>query len=123
MPRDKHYYNYIIDIIEKIERIKEKVKVEDFDNFIENNDLQEILEYNLMIIGEAVSKIPIEVLKKYNSDDFYWRQIKDMRNYLIHQYWGVSLEMVWEVATKDILELELYCKEMLTKEIILKVKQ
>jgi len=116
MPRNKHYYNYIIDIIEKIARIKEKVKGEDFDSFIDNNDLQEILEYNLMIIGEAVSKIPIEILKKYNSDDFYWRQIKDMRNYLIHQYWGVSLEMVWEVVTKDILELEVYFKEMVTKE-------
>jgi uncharacterized protein with HEPN domain len=116
MSRSKHYYNYIIDIFDRIERIKNKIKQTSFENFIKNSDLQEIIEYNLLIIGEAVSKIPNEVLIKYNSDTFYWRQIKDMRNFLIHQYWGVSLEMVYQVAKGDILELEKYIKEMIIEE-------
>lgn len=116
MSRSKHYYNYIVDIVEKINRIKSKMKDVEFEEFIENNDLQEIIEYNLMIIGEAISKIPSEILEKYNSETFYWRQIKDMRNYLIHQYWGVSLEMVYQVATEEILELEKYLDIMIQKE-------
>jgi uncharacterized protein with HEPN domain len=39
-----------------------------------------------------------------------------MRNFLIHQYWGVSIEMVYQVATEDILELEAYVNEMIKKE-------
>jgi len=116
MSRNKHYYNYIIDIFDRIERIKNKTKQTSFENFIENSDLQEIIEYNLLIIGEAVSKISSEVLIKYNSDPLYWRQIKDMRNFLIHQYWGVSLEMVYQVATVDILDLEKFIEKMIIEE-------
>lgn len=109
-------HNFIVDIFEKINKIKLKIKNISFEEFLSNSDLQDIIEYNLLIIGEAVSKLPNEVLSKYNADLFYWRQIKDMRNFLIHQYWGVSLEMVYQVATKDILVLEKYIEIMLEKE-------
>ena len=39
-----------------------------------------------------------------------------MRNFLIHQYWGVSLEMVYQVATIDILDLEKFIEEMIREE-------
>ena len=116
MSRNKNYYNYIIDIFDRIDRIKQKIKNTSFEGFIENSDLQEIIEYNLLIIGEAISKVPNEILVKYNSDPIYWRQIKDMRNFLIHQYWGVSLEMVYQVATLDILDLEKFIEEMIIEE-------
>lgn len=116
MSKQKQAYNYMVDILEKIAKIKNKIEGKTLEQFIENEDLQEIIEYNLLIIGEAISKIPIEVLLKYNDEKFYWRQIKDMRNFLIHQYWGVSLEMVYQVAVKDIFELENYMKEMVKKE-------
>lgn len=64
MPRNKHYYNYIIDIFDRIDRIKQKIKDTSFEDFIENSDLQEIIEYNLLIIGEAISKVPNEILIK-----------------------------------------------------------
>ena len=114
--KPKQTYNYIVDIIEKIKKIKSKIKNINVEEFKKNSDLQEIIEYNLLIIGEAVSKIPIEILIKYNEEQFYWRQIKDMRNFLIHQYWGVSLEMVYQVAVNDILELESYINEMIKNE-------
>ena len=86
-----------------------------FEEFLEDSDLQDIIEYNLLIIGEAVSKIPVELLTSYNTQS-YWRQIKDMRNLLIHHYWGVSLEMVYQVAKIDILELENYINLILENE-------
>ena len=43
--------NYLIDVYEKIQRVKEKMDQVSFEDFKQNQDLQEIIEYNLMIIG------------------------------------------------------------------------
>ncbi|MGL4970483.1 MAG: HepT-like ribonuclease domain-containing protein, partial [Cetobacterium sp.] len=83
---------------------------------VEDEDLEIIVEHSLMIIGEAISKIPQEILLKYYDNSGYWRQIKDMRNLLIHQYWGVSIEMVFYVATKKIDELEIFIDKIIIGE-------
>ena len=65
--------NYLIDVYEKIQRVKEKMDQVSFEDFKQNQDLQEIIEYNLMIIGEAISKVSTETLLKLHSDSMYWR--------------------------------------------------
>lgn len=107
---------YLVDIKEKIAKIKSKSKDKKLQDFIDDEDLEIIVEHSLMIIGEAISKIPQEVLLKYYDNSSYWRQIKDMRNLLIHQYWGVSIEMVFYVATKKIEELESYIDKIIIGE-------
>jgi len=58
----------------------------------------------LEIIGEAVNHLPDEIRKNY--PDVPWRQISGMRNVIIHEYFGVTMEMIWLVATEDIVELK-----------------
>lgn len=106
-------YNFTLDVKERINRISKEMRLTTYEEFKVNERLQESLEYNLMIIGEAISNIPIDILKKYNEDDFYWRQIKDMRNLLIHHYWGTSLETLFEVSLKEIPILEEYIDKLI----------
>ena len=58
--------------------------------------LQLAFERSLEIIGEAVSKLPDELKETYPQIE--WSKIKAMRNLLIHVYWGVNQEVVWDVA-------------------------
>lgn len=97
---------YLMDIIEKINRIKKKISNISYREFVENEDLTDIIFLNVMIIGEAVSQLDSELLFKINSDKRYWRRIKDTRNYLIHEYHGVDFKILYDVATKRMDELE-----------------
>ncbi|MGL5355155.1 MAG: HepT-like ribonuclease domain-containing protein [Cetobacterium sp.] len=116
MYKKRELENYLIDIKEKIAKIKSKTENKKLQDFVEDEDLEIIVEHSLMIIGEAISKIPQEILLKYYDNSGYWRQIKDMRNLLIHQYWGVSIEMVFYVATKKIDELEIFIDKIIIGE-------
>lgn len=54
----------------------------------------------LEIIGEAVKNLPADLKEKY--PHIPWKQIAGMRDMLIHEYAGVSLERVWKVVTDDL---------------------
>lgn len=56
------------------------------------------------MIGEAAAKISIET--KNNYQNINWREISDMRNFLIHEYYEVSNNIIWETANKDIPKLK-----------------
>lgn len=56
----------------------------------------------------------LDILEAYK--DVEWKDIAGMRDKLIHFYFGVKLEIVWVVATKEISELESKIKEILEKE-------
>jgi len=52
------------------------------------------------IIGEAVGKLPEEIKRKRS--DVEWQDIKDFRNLLTHEYFGVDLEIVWQIIQDDL---------------------
>jgi uncharacterized protein with HEPN domain len=56
------------------------------------------------IIGEAGKKIPSEI--KIQSNDIPWREISGMRDLLIHDYFGVNINVVWETVKNDFPKLK-----------------
>jgi uncharacterized protein with HEPN domain len=55
----------------------------------------------LEVLGEAVRNIPPSVRKEY--PDFAWQEVAGMRDKLIHEYFGVDTEIIWDTISEDIL--------------------
>jgi uncharacterized protein with HEPN domain len=55
---------------------------------------------NFIIIGEAASRLPEDV--KNTHQDIPWRLMSDMRNFAVHEYWGVEVSTIWETILKDL---------------------
>jgi uncharacterized protein with HEPN domain len=102
---------YIDDILESTNAIEIYLKDKNYDDFIENRMLYAATIRELEIIGEAIGKISQVIKEKYTFIDY--RTIKDFRNVLAHEYFGVDMEIVWIIATEkipvlkqDILKME-----------------
>lgn len=92
---------YILESIELIERYTKNLSEDDFAKSIQ---IQDSAIRRLEIIGEAIGKFPEEI-KKLNPD-VQWNEISGMRNFLIHEYFGVSIHLVWNTIKKDIPKLK-----------------
>jgi len=68
----------------------------DKEQFLIDETAKRAVARSIEIIGEAVKKVPADVQEKYPSIE--WRIIAGMRDKLIHHYFGVDYEIVWDVA-------------------------
>lgn len=97
-------------ILESIIWIEKDVKGLSKEEFLANVPIQDAVIRRIEIIGEAVRNIPADLRKDYPVVP--WQNISGMRDKLIHGYFGVDLELVWEVVKKDIPPLKKQIKEM-----------
>ena len=91
-------------ILESISLIEEYTKDRKKSEFIKSKQLQDSVIKRIEIIGEAMKNIPHEFKDIHNK--IPWKQIVGMRDILIHQYFGVDLNLTWEVIEKDLPELK-----------------
>ena len=80
-----------------------------FEDFSNNELIQDGVIRNLEIIGEAVKNLPDDIKKDY--PEVEWRKIAGLRDILIHAYFGVDLEIIWDIVRNKVPEL----KEMVRK--------
>lgn len=98
-------------IMESILNIEEFSKGLDFAEFSANRMKQSAIIRELEVIGEAAKNLPPEFTAKH--PDVPWTRIAGMRDKLIHHYFGLNLERVWEVLEKDLPELKPKIKRLL----------
>lgn len=89
-------------ILKAIGLIREFVLDVDEAEFMEDSKIQSAVQYQFLIIGEAIRYIDNQILSKYN---YPWHIPRSFRNYIIHVYHGIKLERIY-FATQDLSELE-----------------
>lgn len=106
---------FLYDIEDSILNIQKQVKPLSFEEFMENEVVIGYVERQLEKIGEAINqiqKLDNELLNLVNTDKKYWENIKGIRNRLIHEYWGTSMEMIYEISVDEMDELLLYIEKV-----------
>ena len=101
-------------MIEACERILEYVKGLTKDKYIVNTMVQDAVLRNIMVLGEATSNL-YECLPELETKypQIAWIDIYGMRNRIVHGYFFINRDLVWEVATQRIPELNKQLLEVL----------
>lgn len=84
------------------------------DEFLHDETLKRAFVRSLEIIGEATKQIPDNLKQKYSHVE--WRAMAGMRDRLIHGYFGVDYDIVWDAATNKVPALNREIEEILRSE-------
>ena len=115
MPKgERQYIHFIEDIVNAVKKVERYTKSLDYEDFIDDEMAVDAVIRNFEVIGEAVNNIPDEVRKKY--PDVEWSEAVGFRNVMIHNYFGLDLEAVWDTITKNIPDLKKHIKKVLDSE-------
>jgi uncharacterized protein with HEPN domain len=98
------YLDFINDIKDEIQNIEEYVDSLSYEDFIRDGKTLRAVIKCFEIIGEAVKNIPTEIREKY--PDIPWKDMAGMRDKLIHEYFGIDYEILWQTIKFRIPEIK-----------------
>jgi len=111
MKKDRAYLQHILDAISDVKKFTKDVTKEEF---CENKEKQYAVLRALEIIGEATKNISKQSKAKYPGVP--WRDVAGMRDKLIHGYFGVNLELVWETVKNELPRLKKQISKILKED-------
>jgi uncharacterized protein with HEPN domain len=92
-------------MVERIERIQQFVEGLDRDAFLQDAKTTDAVVRNLQVIGEAAARLPSEIKERH--PDVPWGRIVGLRNRIVHAYFDVDLELVWNIVGQELPVLAL----------------
>lgn len=107
----REYGDYIQDVVDAMDKAMEFTENISFDQFTKDDKTVFAVVRALEIIGEAVKNLPEDFRKDY--PDIPWKDIAGMRDKLIHEYFGVVMELVWETVKEKIPDIKPFFEKML----------
>jgi uncharacterized protein with HEPN domain len=101
------------DILEAIKNIQSFTKNISFDQYVADLKTRHAVERNFSIIGEAVARLENSLKEQYQHIN--WRQVKDFRNIIIHDYFGIDDTIVWDIIRFDLNQLQTDIQELIKR--------
>lgn len=112
-PRDWRFR--LEDMLQAIEEINQFTQDLTHDRFCADIRTMKAVLYSLAVIGEAARNVPEEV--KVDYPEIPWRDMSDMRNVVIHEYFGVDPDILWETIHNDLPSLQVLLNSILRQNI------
>lgn len=102
------------DIYNAIDRIEQYIKNTSFDTFSDDQKTVDAVVRNLEIIVEAANRLPDEFKEKHSKIE--WYKVVGLRHRIVHEYFGIDLEIIWQILHKDLPELKQKIVEIMEEE-------
>ena len=96
----RHERLRILDILDAIDRITSYVEGTSYEDFLADRKTQDAVTRNIEIIGEAARSLPAEFKERHA--EIPWDEIVGMRNVIVHQYFGILPDVVWDVVRNEL---------------------
>lgn len=101
------------DMLAEIAVVEATLQGLSFEDFVQQQQALRVVLYSLAVIGEAVASV-LDTLESL-SETIPWRDIRGMRNAVIHEYFQVDLEIIWRTAQSDLPALKMALQQILEK--------
>lgn len=88
------------DILDAIDRVSSYVQGMTYPDFLADRKTQDAVTRNIEIIGEADCSLPGEFKEQH--PDVPWEEIVSMRNVIVHEYFGILPDVVWDVIENEL---------------------
>ena len=96
---ERDWKRRIEEILDAIDRIKSYTEGLDFEAFAANSLVTDAVSYRFIVIGEAANQVPAVIQSR--APMIPWRNMRDMRNVVAHNYRGLNLRVVWLTLTEN----------------------
>jgi len=105
---------YLRHILDEVIYLESRVEGLSKEEFIQDETLRRAFVRSLEVIGEATKNIPAELRQKYSYVE--WRAMAGMRDRLIHRYFGIDYDLVWDVVTNKVPMLHQEIRQVIRDE-------
>lgn len=111
MKKDEVFIKHILD---EIDFLKMQSRNLEFEDLVKNEVLKRAFPRSFEIIGEAAKNLSDPLKEKY--PEIEWKKIVGMRDRLIHVYFGINWDILWDVVKNKLPEIEKSIKTIKEKE-------
>ncbi len=91
------------DMLDSAKKIKRYTKDYDYETFTSDDKTRDAVVRNFEIIGEAANRISPEF--RNANPEIEWKRIRGFRNRIVHDYFGIDYEIVWQIVSLYLDEL------------------
>ena len=112
---ERTYLDFLQDILYCLEKAQSFIAGMTFEEFSADEKTHFAVVRALEIVGEATKRLPPDLRARYSA--LPWREMAGMRDKLVHDYFGVNLQVVWETALDEAPALEAAMRSLIASEI------
>jgi uncharacterized protein with HEPN domain len=110
----RHEASFLRDILSACEKIEAIVDANSEKSFLKDEVLPPAVLHHLTVIGEAINRLSFELRARH--PEVPWRQIIAVRHRIVHAYFDLDWQILWDAATEEIPELRRQVLEILATE-------